>query len=346
MLLQFPPAFASTSLHRLLSLQKKKNTWFCLRCAGLFCLSNYYLGCRCLALVAEGFLHGLCFFFSGCLTSVFASFCIHKPSSATKLAKKKLVLSPLRGAFVTFNLLFRMLLPGARSPGFSSQPLFFLWCLTPVFSSFWIRKPSSATRIAKKHKNNIREEPTKQQRALSNVLAQDFLQRLVFFWGLCFWIRKPSWATRTAKNKQTPEENTKNKPNDSQNVWAQDFLQRLRFLCLFYVFVIFGSGSFHQLLGLKKNKSTSGNNKNFKKTKTPKDFQECLGPGFSFFRAFDFFWCFSFSCYSTFFCFWIRKLSTATRIAKNKKHLRKTKKNQRIQRNVWPQDFLQRLCFF
>ena len=53
--------------------------------------------------------------------------------------------------------------------------------------------------------------------------------------------------------------------------------------------------------GIEKNRSTSGNNKNFKKTKTPKDFQECLGPGFSFFRAFDFFWCFSFSFYSTFF---------------------------------------------
>ena len=205
-------------------------------------------------LVAQEFLHGLCFFL-GCLTPVFSSFCIHKPSSATtKLAKKRNTWFCLRcaGLFLSFKLLlFRMSLPGARSPGFSSQPLFSFGVFTPVFSSFWIRKPSSATRIAKKQKN-IREEPTKQQRALSNVLAQGFLQRLVFWGGLCFWIRKPSSATRTAKNKQTPEENTKNKPNDSQNVWAQDFLQRLRFLCLFYVFVIFGSGSFHQLLGLQK----------------------------------------------------------------------------------------------
>ena len=202
---------------------------------------------------------------------------------------------------------------------------FFFGVLLQFFLAFGSGSLHRLQGLQKKQKN-IREEPTKQQRALSNVLAQDFLQRLVFFGGLCFWIRKPSWATRTAKNKQAPEENTKNKPNDSQNVWAQDFLQRLRFLCLFYVFVIFGSGSFHQLLGLKKNKSTSGNNKNFKKTKTPKDFQECLGPGFSFFRAFVFFGASVFHVTPLFFGFWIRKLSTATRIAKNKKHLRKTKK--------------------
>ena len=95
-----------------------------------------------------------------------------------------------------------------------------------------------------------------------------------------------------------------------------------------------------------KNKSTSGNNKNFKKTKTPKDFQECLGPGFSFFRAFDFFWCFSFSCYSTFFCFWIRKLSTATRIAKNKKHLRKTKKTKGFKGMSGPRTFFRGFVFF
>ena len=241
-------------------------------------------------------------FFVG-VTPISSGFCIHKPSSATKLAKKKLVLSPLREAFVTFKLLFRMLLPGARSRGFSSQPLFFLWCLTPVFSSFWIRKPSSATRIAKKTKKTSGKNPQNNKGLSAMSWRRTFFRGLFFFGGLCFWIRKPSWATRTAKNKQTPEENTKNKPNDSQNVWVQDFLQRLRFLCLFYVCVIFGSGSFHQLLGLQKNKSTSGNNKNFKKTKTPKDFQECLGPGFSFFRAFDFFWRFSFSYYSTFFWF-------------------------------------------
>ena len=114
------PFFFSFCIHKPSSatkLAKKRNTWFCLRCAGLLCLSNYYLGCRCLVLVAQDFLHGLCFFF---------------------------------GVLLQF------------------------------FSSFWIRKPSSATRIAKK---NIREEPTKQRRALSNVLAQDFVQRLCFFLG-------------------------------------------------------------------------------------------------------------------------------------------------------------------
>ena len=162
-LLQFPLAFASTSLHRLLSSQKKRNTWFCLRCAGLFCLSSYYWGCRCLVLVAQDFLHGLCFVLA-CLTPVFSSFCIHKPSSATtKLAKKRNTWFCLRcaGLFLSFKwwwwwllLLFRLLLPGARSPGCSSQPLFSFGVFTPVFSSFWIRKPSSATRIAKKQKTS------------------------------------------------------------------------------------------------------------------------------------------------------------------------------------------------
>ena len=70
------------------------------------------------------------------VTPISSGFCIHKPSSATKLAKKEkhLVLSPLRGAFLSFKLLlFRMSLPGARSRGFSSRPLFFWGCLTSVF---------------------------------------------------------------------------------------------------------------------------------------------------------------------------------------------------------------------
>ena len=65
-------------------------------------------------------------FFVG-VTPISSGLCIHKPSSATKLAKKKkhLVLSPLRGAFLSVKLLLRLSLPGARSPGFSSRPLFF-----------------------------------------------------------------------------------------------------------------------------------------------------------------------------------------------------------------------------
>ena len=106
-----------------------------------------------MVLVAQDFLHGLCFFLA-CLTLVFSSFCIHKPSSATtKLAKKRSTWFCLRCAalFLSFKLflLFRLSLPGARSPGCSSQPLFSFGVSTPVFSSFWIRKPSSATRTAK-----------------------------------------------------------------------------------------------------------------------------------------------------------------------------------------------------
>ena len=98
-------------------LAKKRNTWFCLRCAGLLCLSNYYLGCRCLVLVAQDFLHGLCFFF---------------------------------GVLLQFFLAFGS---------------------------------GSLHRLQGLQKKNIREEPTKQRRALSNVLAQDFVQRLCFFLG-------------------------------------------------------------------------------------------------------------------------------------------------------------------
>ena len=227
-LLQFPPSFASTSLHRLLSLQKKRNTWFCLRCAGHFCLSNYYLGCRCLVLVAEGFLHGLCVFL-GCLTSVFASFCIHKPSSATKLAKKEkhLVLSPLRGAFLSFKLLFRMSLPGARSPGFSSQPLFFLWCLTPVFSSFWIRKPSSATRIAKKKQKKTSGKNPQNNKGLSAMSWRRTLFRgFVFFGGvfLQFFVFGSGSLHRLLRLKNKKYLTKTTKPKDCQHVRTQDFL--------------------------------------------------------------------------------------------------------------------------
>ena len=111
-LLQFLLAFASTGLHRLLSLQKKRNAWFCL---------PGHLGCRRVVLVAQDFLHSLCFFF-GVLLQFFLAF-----GSGS--------LHRLQG-------------------------------------------------LQKQNKNNIREEPTKQQRALSNVLAQDFVQRLCFFGGV------------------------------------------------------------------------------------------------------------------------------------------------------------------
>ena len=113
--------------------------------------------------------------------------------------------------------------------------------------------------------------------------------------------------------------------------------------CMFLLFL--DPEAFISYWDCKKNRSTSGNNKNFKKTKTPKDFQECLGPGFSFFRAFDFFWCFSFSFYSTFFLvFGFGSFHPLLGLQKTRNPSGK-QKNQRIQRNVWAQDFLQRLCF-
>ena len=132
---------------------------------------------------SRGFSSRPLFFFGDVLLQFFASFCIHKPSSATKLAKKEkhLVLSPLRGAFLSFKLLFRMSLPGARSPGFSSQPLFFLWCLTPVFSSFWIRKPSSATRIAKKKQKKHPGRTHKTTKGSQQCLGAGLCSEALFF---------------------------------------------------------------------------------------------------------------------------------------------------------------------
>ena len=236
-------------------------------------------------LVAQDFLHGLCFFLA-CLTLVFTSFCIHKPSSATtKLAKKRNTWFCLRcaGLFCLSNDDYYYL--GCRCLVLVAQDVLHSLCflLVSLLQFFLAFGSGSLHRLQGLQKN--REEPTKQQRALSNVLAQGFLQRIVFWGGLCFWIRKPSSATRTAKNKQTPEESTKNKPNGSQNVWAQDFLQRLRFLCLLYVFVIFGSGSFHQLLGLQKKQKHLRKQQKLQENKNAKGFSGMSGPRIFFLQS-------------------------------------------------------------
>ena len=64
--------------------------------------------------------------------------------------------------------------------------------------------------------------------------------------------------------------------------------------------------------------------------------------------------CFSFCfvVYSNYFVFWLQKLLSATKTTKNPKtsektkKILKTKKNQRILRNVWAKDFVQRHFFF
>ena len=174
--------FASTSLHRLLSLQKKRNTWFCLRCAGLFCLSNYYAGCRCLVLVPRIFFTPFVFFLGMSYARFFFSFCIHKPSSATKLAKKRNTWFCLRCAGLlclsNYYLGCRCLVLVAQD--FLHGLCFFFGVLLQFFLAFG---SGSLHRLQGLQKKNIREEPTKQRRALSNVLAQDFVQRLCFFLG-------------------------------------------------------------------------------------------------------------------------------------------------------------------
>ena len=70
----------------------------------------------------------------------------------------------------------------------------------------------------------------------------------------------------------------------------------------------------------------------------------------TFFRGFGFCF-FVFSVLPYFFCFWIRMFPWATRIAKQPKKLQENQKNvqkqktQRFLRNVWAEDFPQRLCF-
>ena len=166
------------------------------------------------------------------------------------------------------------------------------------------------------------------------------------FWGgLCFWIRKPSSATRTAKTNRHLRKAPKTNQMILRMFGRRTFFRGFGFCvcCMFLLFL--DPEAFISYWDCKKNRSTSGNNKNFKKTKTPKDFQECLGPGFSFFRAFDFFWCFSFSFYSTFFLvFGFGSFHPLLGLQKTRNPSGK-QKNQRIQRNVWAQDFLQRLRF-
>ena len=147
-----------------------------------------------------------------------------------------------------------------------------------------------------------------------------------------FWIRKPSSATRIAKKQKTSGKNPQNNKGHSAMSWRRAFF---RGLFLGGVFV-FGSGSLHRLLGLQKT------NRHLRKApKTNQMILRMFGRR-TFFRGLCF-------CY-----FWIRKLSSATGIAKKTEAPQETtktsrkQKRQRIFRNVWAQDFLssERLIFF
>ena len=84
-------------------LAKKKETPGSVSAArGFFWLSNQYLGCRSLVLVAQGFLHGLCFFLGVVLLQfllAFASTSLHRLLSLQKKETPGSV-SAARGLFV------------------------------------------------------------------------------------------------------------------------------------------------------------------------------------------------------------------------------------------------------
>ena len=243
-------------------------------------------------LVAQDFLHGLCFVLA-CLTPVFSSFCIHKPSSATtKLAKKRNTWFCLRcaGLFCLSNdddddYYYYL---GCCCLVLVAQDVLHSLCflLVSLLQFFLAFGSGSLHRLQGLQKNKKHPGRThKTTKGTQQCLGAGLSSEDCFWGGLCFWIRKPSSATRTAKNKQTPEESTKNKPNDSQNVWAQDFLQRLRFLCLLYVFVIFGSGSFHQLLGLQKKQKHLRKQQKLQENKNAKGFSGMSGPRIFFLQS-------------------------------------------------------------
>ena len=129
----------------------------------------------------------------------------------------------------------------------------------------------------------------------------------------------------------------------TRNVWAKN--------CFFKVAVnwfsslFFGFGLRRLLSATETTKNQKTSNKNQKKTKKTKDSEECLGQGLcSEALVFLFFW---FS--SSFFGFGLRRLLSAIETTKNQKTSNKNKKkqkNQRILRNVWAKDFVQRHWFF
>ena len=132
----------------------------------------------------------------------------------------------------------------------------------------------------------------------------------------------------------------------TRNVWAKN--------CFFKVAVnwfsslFFGFGLRRLLSATETTKNQKTSNKNQKNQKNQRILRNVWAKDFVqrhwFFRFFCFFW---FS--SSFFGFGLRRLLSAIETTKNQKTSNKNQKNhknQRILRNVWAEDFVQRHCFF
>ena len=141
---------------------------------------------------------------------------------------------------------------------------------------------------------------------------------------------------------QKPRKKTK-KTKDSEECLGQGLCSEALVFLVFLFFWFsssffgFGSGSFYRLLRLPKTQKPRKNHK--KKTK---DSEECLGQGLcSEALVFLFFW---FS--SSFFGFGSGSFYRLLRLPKTQKPRKNHTKKQRILRNVWAKDFVQRHCFF
>ena len=119
----------------------------------------------------------------------------------------------------------------------------------------------------------------------------------------------------------------------------------------FHLFsLVLGSGGFYRLLRLPKTKKPRTKTK--KKQKKPKDSEECLGQGLCSEALFFLFFLFFFGFPRVFLVLGSGGFYRLLRLPKTKKPRTKTKKkqkkqkNQRILRNVWAKDFVQRHWFF
>ena len=172
-----------------------------------------------------------------------------------------------------------MLLPGARSPGFSSQPVFFLWCLTPVFSSFWIQKPSSATRIAKKTKKHP-GRTHKTTKGPQQCLGAGLSSEACFFGGVFVF---GSGSLHGLLGLQKTNRHLRKTPKTNQMI-LRVFGRRTFFrgfgFCVCFMFFYFWIRKLSSATGIAKKQKHLRKQQELQETKTPKDFQECLGPGF------------------------------------------------------------------
>ena len=237
-----------------------------------------------------------------------------------------------------------MLLPGARSRGFSSQPVFFLWCLTPVFSSFWIQKPSSATRIAKKTKKHP-GRTHKTTKGPQQCLGAGLSSEACFFGGVFVF---GSGSLHGLLGLQKTNRHLRKTPKTNQMI-LRVFGRRTFFrgfgFCVCFMFLLFlDPEAFISYWDCKKTKAPQETTRT-SRNKNAKGFSGMSGPrifssepliflGASVFRVTPLFWVFGFGSFHP--LLGLQK----TRNSSGKQ------KNQRIQRNVWAQDFPQRLCFF